>query len=372
MKRKLSLFITLALASFVATGCDLWEYLYGETPQEAAKQEDEKKEESKDNESSDNKTDGDGDKQDSTTPDEGTNPDDGDGNEDGNPDDTGDDDNPDDTGDDDGDDDQGTDIPGGGVSPGEIVDPTDYYVSITATKGTALLGQLHDLSVTKHTYYNSYSGDIDETNVLKTDPVPGTNYVRDFYSGAPTNNKVTGSGDSGWNREHVWCQNLSNGLYGKTGAGADIQHIRPTIPKLNSDRDNKKYGELNNSGKASTSKDVNNKSVQGGYYTDNVYQPMADKKGDAARIVMYLYMHYNKYNTVGGTKDGKANTGDLPITNVISASSASAAFQLLLTWNSSDPVDDIERTRNEEAAKITGCRNPFIDNSNYANMIWGS
>lgn len=248
----------------------------------------------------------------------------------------------------------------------------DYYSSITATSGTALLGQLHDLSVTKHTHYNSYSGEINTTNVMKTDPYQDSIYVMDFYSGAPTKNEVVSSGDTGWNREHVWCQDLSNDLYGKTGAGADIQHIRPTIPKLNSDRGNKLYGELNNSGTPSTSKDAYGNTVQGGYYSGNVFQPMNNKKGDCARIVMYLYMHYNKASNVGGKTDGSASTGDLDFNFVIEAASESAAIQLLLTWNASDPVDEIERTRNEEAAKITGCRNPFIDNQNYPNMIWGN
>ena len=247
----------------------------------------------------------------------------------------------------------------------------DYYSSITATGGTTLLGQLHDLSNEKHTTYNAYSA-ISTTNCIKTDPYENTSYVMDFYSGAPTKNQVTSSGTVGWNREHVWCQNLSNGLFGESGAGADIQHLRPTIPQINSDRGNKKYGELNNSGTASTATDANGNTVYGGYYTSSTFQPMANKKGDAARIIMYLYMHYNKASNVGGSSTDKSYFGTLNFTHVMAPSTESAAIQLLLTWNSSDPVDSIETTRNEEAAKITGCRNPFIDHPEYANLIWGS
>ncbi len=247
----------------------------------------------------------------------------------------------------------------------------DYYSSITATGGTTLLGQLHDLSNEKHTTYNAYSA-ISTTNCINTDPYENTSYVMDFYSGAPTKNQITSSGTVGWNREHVWCQNLSNGLFGESGAGADIQHLRPTIPQINSDRGNKKYGELNNSGTASTATDVNGNTVYGGYYTSSTFQPMANKKGDAARIIMYLYMHYNKANNVGGSSTDKSYFGTLNFTHVMAPSTESAAIQLLLTWNSSDPVDSIETTRNEEAAKITGCRNPFIDHPEYANLIWGS
>ena len=247
----------------------------------------------------------------------------------------------------------------------------DYYSSITATGGTTLLGQLHDLSNEKHTTYNAYNA-ISTTNCINTDPYENTSYVMDFYSGAPTKNQVTSSGTVGWNREHVWCQNLSNGLFGESGAGADIQHLRPTIPQINSDRGNKKYGELNNSGTASTATDANGNTVYGGYYTSSTFQPMANKKGDAARIIMYLYMHYNKASNVGGSSTDKSYFGTLNFTHVMAPSTESAAIQLLLTWNSSDPVDSIETTRNEEAAKITGCRNPFIDHPEYANLIWGS
>ena len=249
----------------------------------------------------------------------------------------------------------------------------DYYDGLSATSGTALLGELHDLSVTKHTSYNSYSG-VSTTNCIKTDPYQDTAYVMDFYSGAPTQNTITSSGTVGWNREHVWCQDLSNGLYGKSGAGADIQHIRPTIPSLNSDRGNKKYGELNNSGTASTATDVNGNTAYGGYYSGSTFQPMNNKKGDAARIVMYLYMHYNKATNISGTKDDVNHPdyfGTLNFTHVMASSTESAAIQLLLSWNAADPVDSIEILRNNEAAKITGCRNPFIDHAEYANLIWG-
>ena len=42
MKKKLSIILTLALTSFVTTGCDLWEYLYGPEQQTPSQQEEEK------------------------------------------------------------------------------------------------------------------------------------------------------------------------------------------------------------------------------------------------------------------------------------------------------------------------------------------
>ena len=256
-----------------------------------------------------------------------------------------------------------------------------YYAEAQGLTGSELLGKLHDISIDNHTNYNSYSGDVSPTNCLKTDPYDST-HVMDLYTGSPMNNTTSGNpitGQDGWNREHVWPKACSNGLWGTTGGGADIQHVRPSIPKINSNRSSRKYGELNNSGTVSSSIDANGTTVIGGYYngsdTNGTFQPIAEKKGDCARIIMYVYMHYNTYSNVHGTKDtdGKSSYfGTLNFTDVMAPSSESAAIQLLLTWNAADPVDAIEQLRNEEAAKITGCRNPFIDHEEYANRIWGT
>ena len=44
---------------------------------------------------------------------------------------------------------------------------------------------------------------------------------------------------------------------------------------------------------------------------------------------------------------------------------------MLLEWNRIDPVSDTEIIRNNYIYTIQGNRNPFIDNANYANAIWG-
>jgi len=46
-------------------------------------------------------------------------------------------------------------------------------------------------------------------------------------------------------------------------------------------------------------------------------------------------------------------------------------LQLFLTWNSEDPVSEIEDQRNEFLESAYGNRNPFIDNPFLATKIWG-
>ena len=130
-----------------------------------------------------------------------------------------------------------------------------------------------------------------------------------------------------WNREHVWPQSL--GWFSTTMAGADLHHLRPCHQSENSSRGNTPYGE----------------SV--GYYVPN-----DDVKGDIARILFYMYTRYEEADRY-------------------SLNTVCESFDILLTWNKIDPVDEIELQRNEVAYSIQGNRNPFIDYSLYADLIWG-
>lgn len=254
-----------------------------------------------------------------------------------------------------------------------------YYSSITATSGKQLLGQVHDLITTTHKKYTSYSDCKNPTYIKQTDPGTNSSSVMEFYSQANISS-TWGSGAVGtWNREHVWCQSLSNGLWGESGGGSDMHHIRPVETRLNSTRGNDKYGLVNNrDGNKAYYKDGSGNNVaHGGYSSGGVFEPLDKVKGDVARIVMYVYTHYNTYNNsiFGGyakTNGSGSYFGTLNFTHVMSASNETAAINLLLEWNKNDPVDDIERTRNEAVYEIQGNRNPFIDHPEYANAIWGS
>ena len=258
-----------------------------------------------------------------------------------------------------------------------------YYSSITATSGSSLLGQLHDLLCNTHKTYTTYNDCKTANYVYATDPGTSSSYVRDFYT---HNNiaKAWGSGATGtWNREHVWCQSLSSSLWGTTGGGSDLHHVRPIESTLNSTRNNHPFGVVSSHTSSTVCYAKNTSgsyitSYPGGYYYNDVFEPIDAAKGDVARILMYDYVHYTSYkNLSGATTNGSGSSsyfGSLDITKVVHTSSgtASAAWSLLLSWHNADPVDSSEKTRNEAAAKYQGNRNPFIDNSSYANAIWGS
>lgn len=248
-----------------------------------------------------------------------------------------------------------------------------YYKGITATSGDALLGQLHDLIVTTHNYYTSYSDC--KTKSILSDPGSKSGTVLEFYTHDDiTETKWDVSG--GWNREHVWPKSLSNNLWkdvssGTRNGGTDLHHIRPSEKDLNNARGNCLYGEVS----GGTAQYASGTGTLGGYRsgsnTNGVFEPLDNVKGDVARIIMYVYTHYNSASIVHGTADCSAAHGSLPITDVISKDTSDEAWTMLLDWNKNDPVDDIERFRNNAVYDIQGNRNPFIDNEKYANAIWG-
>ncbi len=148
--------------------------------------------------------------------------------------------------------------------------------------------------------------------------------IYDFYTHEEMN--ITWDSGKTWNREHVWPR--SKAWYQYDGAGADIHCVRPVNSRDNSSRGNKAFG------------------------TDSYhFNPDDCSKGDVARIIFYMLVRYEEAESYS-------------ITNV------AQSMEMLLDWNAFDPVDDIERQRNNESYKIQGNRNPFIDFSDYAYLIW--
>lgn len=232
---------------------------------------------------------------------------------------------------------------------------SEYYSSVASKTGDALLEGLASLTTSKHSTRTTYSGLRDDLKVTDKDPSKSNGAILDFYSKIST---------TSWNREHVWPKSLSGGAYVDNKAGADVHHIRPTIEKINSDRGNKKFGEVSHS----SSTEYLYSGTLAAYTSGDVWEPLDDVKGDTARIIMYMYMHYSNEISANSKEE---YAGALRVTNVISASSNQTAWNLMMKWSALDPVDPFEANRNKEAYNITGIRNPFIDHPEYANRIWG-
>ncbi len=223
-----------------------------------------------------------------------------------------------------------------------------YYKNANGKIGNELKLALRTI-ISKTTHKETYDDLKDDTLLSDTDLTNSNNIIL-FYSRKSVNGKWDGAAT--WNREHVWAQSL--GWFKTSGAGADLHHLRPEDPTLNSTRGNKKFGDLNHStaNKAKLSA-KNGGGFSGCYYQGDYFEPQDCVKGDVARIIFYLMVRYSEADNYSFTRIAQSK-------------------ELLLKWNAQDPVDEYEIHRNEAVYKIQGNRNPFIDHPETATLIWGT
>lgn len=215
-----------------------------------------------------------------------------------------------------------------------------YYADASNKIGDALEEALRTIITNTHKIKTSY-GDLRKfLQVTDRDPNNSNNIIL-FYCRA----SVRGQWDSAktWNREHVWPD--SQGV-GEEGPGSDAHHLRPTNPSINSSRGNNGFDyvtggkELQYGGKGT-----------GCYVGGGKFEPADCIKGDVARIIFYMLIRYK---------------------NLYSKLPNVASIDVMLEWNSLDPVDSTEIQRNEEVYKIQGNRNPLIDHPEFAQLIWAN
>ena len=230
-----------------------------------------------------------------------------------------------------------------------------YYSDVNLNQtGTALKNALATKIISTHTTYISYTPGV--WNALKQtdlDPTDNTKVVL-MYGWNDTDSDITndrtrgkdnhGSGSGVWNREHVYAKSLGNPNLGTSGVGADAHNLRPCDAQRNSSRSNRKFADGSGNSGAT---------AQGHWY------PGDEWKGDVARILMYMYLHYGNQTLPSGVAVGTANSSDANMIN------------LLLEWNAEDPVSELEKQRNPVLETVQGNRNPFIDNPAFATQIWG-
>ena len=191
------------------------------------------------------------------------------------------------------------------------------------------------------------------------DPTNSNNMVY-FY----TRDSVTKNAASTWNREHVWCQSLSNNNWGESEGGTDILHLRPTYNNVNSSRSNDPYADLNKAYPkyfdTDTLKVTNNSSKMLFGYSDGTwFEPLDAVKGDVARIIMYTWTTYTGWV-------GNKTYNPLNILSVIES------YDTLLRWHTLDKPDVLEGNRNNYCeTSLQANRNPFVDHPELAWRIFG-
>ena len=240
----------------------------------------------------------------------------------------------------------------------------EYYSKIEGLKKAALKTGLHEL-IQPHKVLN-YGGKGDGytwAGFASTDSMPG-GYVRDRYS--HTLRKFSGlNAVDGMNIEHVfansWWGHVVNNAY------CDLFNLYPSDGSANGRKSNNPVGVVTESG------GYDNGSIKVGksksYRADSlitVWEPADEWKGDFARTYFYVATCYEDYTDLWQTAEGL-----LMVEQNRYPTLRAWVSRLLLQWNEDDPVDDIERQRNDAVQKIQGNRNPFVDYPQLAEHIWG-
>ena len=194
------------------------------------------------------------------------------------------------------------------------------------------------------------SGLSDELQEADEDPNDTDNMVM-FYTRNSITKTPASNGGMVWNREHVWPKNKSNGNWGTTQGGTDILHLRPTYETPNSTRSNHPYGYAHNGSKKT------HNGMDYGWLDGDLFEPLDCVKGDAARIIMYVWTIY----------DGYSGYSPLSITNVFES------YNTLLEWHTMDKPDALEGHRNDyvQNSTVQKNRNPFVDHPELAWKIFG-
>lgn len=241
--------------------------------------------------------------------------------------------------------------------------PTGYYNSAQGLTGNPLKIALHNI-IDNHTVisyanlWNAFQKTDKKTNGKVWDiysDVPGGTppYEYTFITDQCGN---TGAEGVCYNREHSWPQSWFNSV---NGPYSDLFHIYPTDGKVNGARSNYPYGNVSaptytslNGGKLGSSVDLG--------YSQTVFEPIDEYKGDLARGFFYMSTRYYSEDA-GWSTSGATNKATILPWQV----------NVLLQWHHDDPVSAKEIARNDSIYyRYQNNRNPFIDNPQWADSIW--
>ena len=119
---------------------------------------------------------------------------------------------------------------------------------------------------------------------------------------------------------------------------SDLHHLRAADWSVNSARGNLWFGECDPASDSSCSSPAHAEAADDTAKNAELFQPPAAVRGDIARAMLYMDVRYD---------GADASTEDL----VVAACSCADQFTLgnlsvLLRWHADDPVDAVERLRN--------------------------
>ena len=242
--------------------------------------------------------------------------------------------------------------------------PSNYYNNAYGKSNEQLMIALRGI-ICNHTA-KSYDALWD---AFKTTDTDDQGYIIDMYSNCkyrPTDHGGSASNvGEGFNREHSFPKSwFDNGKPMYT----DLFHMYPTDIRVNNQRSNYPFGECAD-GTRLTNGSLYGKGKLGSStfpgYSGTVFEPDDEYKGDFARTYFYMVTRYkNELPNWSGSPQLDYKTNKYKAFSTWS-------INLLVKWARLDPVSEKEIKRNEAVYGIQNNRNPFIDNPELFEYIWG-
>lgn len=242
--------------------------------------------------------------------------------------------------------------------------PADYYRPVEGLKREQLKTALHKLIQPRTVLkYGGKGEGYTWAGFAETDCVDD-NRVRDRYS--YTTRYFNGLlAVDGMNIEHVFA----NSWWGHevNEAYCDLYNLYPSDGAANGRKSNNPIGEV--TGTVAYDNGCIKVGRSDVYRPDSlitVWEPADEWKGDFARTYFYMATCYQHYGPLWQTPEGL-----LTVTPGSYPTLRPWVTEMLLEWDKADPVDDIERRRNDAVQRIQGNRNPFVDYPQLSAYVWG-
>lgn len=240
--------------------------------------------------------------------------------------------------------------------------PSGYYDNAKNKSNKALMTALHTIikGHTKRSYQQLWTD-------FRTTDCNG-NIIIDRYSDSQfiynTNRcgVYNNIGDC-YNREHSIPNSWWGGLDTDT-AYTDLHHMFPVDGWVNNERGNHPFGDCANGVATGTGK-LGNCTSSG--YNGVVFEVADEYKGDFARVYFYFATRY-----MTRMSDFTSGTGSVVFSSSTYLGMTTWAINQLLAWHRNDPVSSLEMTRNDNVYSIQRNRNPFVDNPELVEYIWGN
>ena len=167
-----------------------------------------------------------------------------------------------------------------------------------------------------------------------------------------------------YNREHSFPASWFNDA---SPMYTDLFHMVPTDGKVNGERGNYPFGEVNSPSYTSGNGSKKGPCSYPGY-TGTVFEPVDEYKGDFARNYFYMATRYE--NVIAGWS-AYSTEADAVLQNNSYPVFETWFINMLAAWHVADPVSQKEIARNNAVFNIQGNRNPFIDRPEWVYTVWG-